>query len=86
MGILRTSTSGRVNQRFFLLFDSDGFRQFRDGVAKIHQSKGGVGTFDAAALRPIVPVASFEPDFHLWQWPLQFDQAADCQTPLSGSS
>jgi hypothetical protein len=86
MGILRTSTSGRVNQRFFLLFDSDGFGQFRGGVAKIHQSKGGVGTFDAAALRPIVPVASFEPDFHLWQWPLQFDQAADCQTPLSGSS
>ena len=36
---------------------------------------------DPGALRPIVPVASFEPDFQRW-WPFQVDPARDCQTGL----
>ena len=82
MGITRVSTGGPVVQRFFMVFESKGFRDFRDELARVHRSKGGAGMFDAAALRPIVPVASFAPDFQQWQWPLQFDEVADCQTRL----
>jgi hypothetical protein len=82
MGIVRVSTGGPVVQRFFMVFESRGFRDFRDELARAHGAKGGTGTFDAAALRPIVPVASFAPDFQQWQWPLQFDEATDCQTRL----
>jgi hypothetical protein len=82
MGITRVSTGGPVVQRFFMVFESKGFRDFRDELARVHRSKGGTGVFDAAALRPIVPVASFAPDFQQWQWPLQFDEAAECQTRL----
>jgi hypothetical protein len=84
MGITREATGGPVTQRFFMVFESSAFRRFRDDLARLHQSKQGRGSFDASALRPIVPVASFEPDFHLWPWPLQFDAARDCQTPLAG--
>jgi hypothetical protein len=84
MGITRVSTGGPVVQRFFMVFESKAFHDFRQELARLHQSRGGTGTFDAAALRPIVPVASFEADFEQWQWPLRFDQAADCRTRLEG--
>jgi hypothetical protein len=84
MGITRVSTGGPVVQRFFMVFESKAFRDFRQELARAHQSRGGAGNFDPAALRPIVPVASFAPDFDQWPWPLQFDQATDCATRLQG--
>jgi hypothetical protein len=84
MGISRVTTGGPVVQRFFMVFESKAFRDFRQELARIHQSRGGAGNFDPAALRPIIPVASFAPDFDRWQWPLQFEAATECQTPLQG--
>jgi hypothetical protein len=86
MGIVRVSSGGPTVQRFFMVFESLGFQRFREELARLHKAREGTATFDAAALRPIVPVASFAPDFQQWQWPLRFDQAADCQTPLVGES
>jgi hypothetical protein len=82
MGITKVESGGPVVQRFFLVFESPGFVRFRDDLASRLQAKEGSAAFDAAALRPIVPVASFAPDFEQWVWPLRFDPQ-ECQTPIS---
>ena len=81
MGGMRDPSSGPASQRFFLVFESPGVhaefaRNWRGCVRR-----AAPRAFDPAALRPIVPVASFEPDFHRW-WPFQGDPARDCQTAL----
>ena len=81
MGGMRDPSSGRASQRFFLVFESQAFTRVREELRRLRGERGAAGTFDPAALRPIVPVASFEPDFHRW-WPFQVDPAKDCQTGL----
>jgi hypothetical protein len=82
MGIKNVSTGGPVVQRFFILFESAGFLRFRQELSRLHESRKAGGEFEADALRPIVPIASFAPDFERWQWPLQFE-AAECATLVS---
>src|SRR4051812_48429174 len=82
MGVTQDPLSGRPSQRFFLVFESHAFSQLRDDLARLRETRAASGSFDPAALRPIVPVASFEPDFHRW-WPFQVDPARDCQTGLA---
>jgi hypothetical protein len=81
MGGMRDPSSGRASQRFFLVFESPAFTRLREELARLRETRGASGAFDPVALRPIVPVASFEPDFHRW-WPFQVDPARDCQTEL----
>jgi hypothetical protein len=82
MGVTKDPLSGRSSQRFFLVFESAGFTRLRAELAQLRAAKGADGVFDPAGLIPIVPVASFEPDFHRW-WPFQVDTARDCQTTVA---
>jgi hypothetical protein len=81
MGIMQSPQSSRQSQRFFLVFESEAFSKFRQELVRRREAQGAPGVFDPAGLRPIVPVASFEADFHRW-WPFQVDIARDCQTRL----
>lgn len=82
MGVMQDPLSGRPSQRFFLVFESRAFSKLREDLARLRETRAAAGSFDPAGLRPIVPVASFEPDFHRW-WPFQVDTARDCQTGLA---
>lgn len=77
--------SARSGQRFFLVFESRAFTRLRDELARLHKTRSGPGAFDAAALRPILPIASTEPDFERWRWPVAIDTAVDCLAPLEAS-
>jgi len=82
MGVMLDPSSGRQIQRFFLVFESRAFSALRADLARMRETRRSPGAFDPASLVPIVPVASFEPDFHRW-WPFQVDTARDCQTGLA---
>jgi hypothetical protein len=82
MGVTKDPRSGRLSQRFFLVFESSAFSRLRAELGRLHQARGAAGDFRPSALLPIVPVASFEPDFDRW-WPFQVDTARDCQTAIA---
>jgi hypothetical protein len=81
MAVKQESTGPRPVERFFLVFESEAFSRFREQLAGL-AAEEGAGRFDPAALPPIVPVASYEPDFERW-WPLDVDLEADCQTDIA---
>jgi hypothetical protein len=68
-----------------VVFDSPGFVRARDEVARLLAARGAPGGFDPAALKPVLPIASTEPDFDRWMWPLRVD-TAECQAPLEALS
>jgi hypothetical protein len=78
LGMKREATGAREIQRFFLVLESAAFSGFRSELSRRHEAGGGSGRFDATSLPPILPVASFEPDFHRWPWPPRVDAATDC--------
>lgn len=81
--VLRQETSsGPPSQRFFVIFESPGFTRVREEVARLLQVRGITG-FDPAALRPILAVASTEPDFDRWVWPLRVNPDTDCSAPIA---
>ena len=82
MGVTKDPQSGRLIQRFFLVFESSAFTRLRLELARLHEAQGAAGDFRPSALLPILPVASFESDFHRW-WPFQVDTARDCQTTIA---
>lgn len=81
MGVMQDPLSGRPIQRFFLVFESQPFTKLRAELARLREAQKAPGVFEPDALVPIVPVASFEPDFSRW-WPFRVDTARDCQTAL----
>ena len=70
------------SQRFFVIFESPGFTRVREELARLLQARGASG-FDPAALRPILAVASTEPDFDRWVWPLRVNPDTDCVAPIA---
>jgi hypothetical protein len=82
MVVRQESSSGAPSQRFFVIFDSPGFTRVRQELTRLIQAGGGPG-FDPAALRPILPVASTEPDFDRWVWPLRANPDTDCVAPIA---
>jgi hypothetical protein len=81
MGVKQDAQSGRASQRFFMVFESLAFRRVRAEIGRLRETRSAAGGFEAGALIPLVPVASFEADFQRW-WPLQVDTAKDCRTGL----
>jgi hypothetical protein len=65
-----------------VLFESPGFGRVREQIARLLEARGPSG-FDPAALRPILAVASTEPDFDRWVWPLRVNPDTDCVAPIA---
>ena len=82
MVVRRESSGGPQSQRFFVIFESAGFTRVREELAGLLQMRGATA-FAPAALRPILAVASTEPDFHRWLWPLRVDPDTDCVAPIA---
>jgi len=82
MVLRQESSSGPPSQRFFVVFESAGFTRVREELGRLLQARGVTG-FAPAALRPIMAVASTEPDFDRWVWPLRVNPDADCTAPIA---
>ena len=82
MVLRQESSSGPPSQRFFVVFDSAAFTRVRKELARLLQARGANG-FDPAALRPLLAVASTEPDFDRWVWPLRVNPDTDCVAPIA---
>jgi hypothetical protein len=76
------SSSGPPSQRFFVIFESPGFTRVREDLGRLLSARGVTG-FDPAALRPVLAVASTEPDFDRWVWPLRVNPDSDCVAPIA---
>jgi len=81
MVVRQESSSGPPSQRFFVIFESPGFTRVRTEMARLLEARGVTG-FDPAALRPVLPVASTEPDFDRWVWPPRVNADTDCVAPI----
>lgn len=68
-------------QLFYIAFNSNGFRELRNGMMPAQPEHGGTGVYDPMALLPLLPVAASDGEFARW-WPLAFDRRTDCQAPL----
>jgi hypothetical protein len=63
------------------VFEVPAFAQFRRRIATQVNDGTAPGTFDAAALSPVLFIAATEPAFDRWL-PLRIDSPADCVAPL----
>jgi hypothetical protein len=74
----RNRDPGRI---YFVLFESSAFARFRQEVATTLESAGGLrGTFDPAALSPLLVIAASDATFERWL-PRRAD-ADDCVAPV----
>lgn len=66
---------------YFAAFTSAPFAQFRIDLTPPQPEHAGVGIYEPATLSPILMIGATDNDFAAW-WPLQFDPALDCESPL----
>ena len=82
MGFRRISEPGGTRSVYFLLFEAPQFDDFRRRLAEMQRAAGGDALrFDAAALSPVLIVASNDGEDGRWM-PLRADPAADCLAPV----
>jgi hypothetical protein len=81
MGHRRDTAPGRSAELFFVLFHAPAFDGLRQELLPPQPEHGGVGVYDPAALRPILPIASTDGDFARW-WPMSLAQNTDCKADL----
>lgn len=68
---------GASGELYFVVFESEAFRDFRQDIIPAFPEHAGTGIYDSAALRAILPIAITEGTSNTW-WPIAFDQATDC--------
>ena len=82
LGVRREQRDGQPRELFYILFDAPEFSRFRDELARLFVERAGErGTFDPAALSPVMPIAATDPDFASWL-PLQASRDGDCRAPI----
>jgi hypothetical protein len=64
----------------FIALDSNRFRLFRNDAIPAFPEHAGTGVYDAGAITPILVVGQDAAAIH-W-WPLQIDQAKDCEARI----
>lgn len=78
----RTRRTGDASaELYFAAFTSAPFAQFRIDLTPPQPEHAGFGVYEPATLSPILMLAATDDDFARW-WPLQFDPALDCESPL----
>jgi hypothetical protein len=75
------SEPGATRQLYAALFEVRGFDQFRRQIAMQTNAGAAAGSFDPAALSPVLFIAATDPAFDRWL-PLRVDPATDCVAPL----
>lgn len=79
LGYRRVSDPGVTRQLYFLLFDAPAFERFRQRIAALPEAASG--TFDSAALSPVMLIGASEASLNRWL-PLRADPDADCVAPI----
>ena len=75
------SEPGATRQVYAALFEVQAFDQFRRQIATQVNAGAATGSFDPAALSPVLLIAATDPAFDRWL-PLRVDPATDCVAPL----
>lgn len=75
------SEPGGTRQVYAAVFEAPAFAQFRRQIAMQVNDGTSDGSFDPAALSPVLFIAATEPAFDRWL-PMRVDPAADCVAPL----
>jgi len=81
MAHLIVSEPGSTRHVYAALFEVPAFDQFRRQIAMQVNNGAPPGSFDPAALSPVLFIAATDPSFDRWL-PLRVDPAADCAAPL----
>ena len=66
---------------YFAAFTSAPFAQFRIDLTPPQPEHAGIGIYEPATLSPLLMIGATDAEFSKW-WPLQFDPALDCESPL----
>jgi hypothetical protein len=66
---------------YFAAFTSAPFAQFRIDLTPAQPEHAGFGVYEPATLSPILIIGATDGDFAKW-WPVPFDPALDCESPL----
>lgn len=78
----RTVKDSSVNaELYFAAFTSAPFAQFRLDLTPPQPEHAGIGVYEPATLSPLLMIGATDGDFSKW-WPLAFDPALDCDSPL----
>jgi hypothetical protein len=77
----RVSEPGATRQLYFVLFDAPAFGRFREEIGALLDSSAR-GSFDAAALSPVLLIAGAGQTFSRWL-PLRADPQKDCIAPIA---
>jgi hypothetical protein len=75
------SEPAATRQVYAAVFEAPDFAQFRRQIATQISEGAAPGSFDPAALAPVLFIAATEPAFDRWL-PLRIDPTADCAAPL----
>lgn len=75
----RVSDPGVTRQVYFLLFTAPAFSRFRQHLGSLPEAAGG--TFDAAAMSPVLLIGASDDSFNRWL-PLRANPEADCVAPI----
>lgn len=67
---------------YFVPFVSDAFTKVRVDLVPAQPEHGGIGIYEPSTLIPALIVGSSDADVDGW-WPLTFDQARDCEAPVT---
>lgn len=78
----RISEPGLTRQMYFVIFDAPAVVAFRERIAAGLQRAPGLGTFEAAALSPVMIIGSSDGDFDRWL-PLSATADTDCLAPIA---
>jgi hypothetical protein len=77
----RVSAPGVTDEVFFVLFDVPAFARFREQIGTLVDGAAPGGSYDPAALSPVLIVAASDSSFGRWL-PLHADPTADCRAPI----
>jgi hypothetical protein len=81
LALRRVSEPGLTRQVYFVLFDAPAFGRFREQLGTLARAGRTPGSFDPAALSPIVIVAGSGRALSQWL-PIRADPDTDCLAPI----
>jgi hypothetical protein len=82
VAVRRISEPGLTRQMYFVVFDAPAVVQFRQQLANELQNPLASGTFDPAALSPVMIIGASDADFDRWL-PVRADSDTDCVAPVT---
>jgi hypothetical protein len=83
LAVRRVSEPGQTRQVYFVIFDAPDFGRFRERLAlQSHAAAASMGTFDAAALSPVLVIGGTDGNLNRWL-PIRANPDVDCVAPIT---